>query len=349
MDKKHRENPFISFIVAVYNTQCEYLKQCFDSVLQIDACSYELLIVDDGSSDADVLTILEEYKSNNCVKVIHKKNGGVSSARNVGIENATGEYIAFVDSDDYIETCNFEDVVSVVKDNPQISLFSFTHNEIDENGNINFKGNNTGKFFICDNIFNLYQMGIKQQSTFIRESVWAKLYKRSAVIDIKFDEDIKYGEDNLYVLSVYAKCKNTVACSCVFYNYRVNKKSATNKYNPNIKQQRLKNLYKIKELYIKNNYVDQFDNFNEDAIFRTYLHLILRLWIFHKDCPMNFMNKRKKALEVLNEEPFISIKENVKVEKLSQKRKVIFWLLKKKMVFLAYVIYKMKKPLIKKN
>ena len=94
-------NPEISIIVPVYNVE-KYLKRCIDSILNQSFTDFELILVDDGSTDNSG-EIIDEYAiKDERIKVIHKENGGLSSARNVGIEYSKGNYIAFVDSDDYI-------------------------------------------------------------------------------------------------------------------------------------------------------------------------------------------------------------------------------------------------------
>ena len=94
-------NPILSIIIPVFNSE-EHLQQCIDSVINQSFRDYELIIIDDGSQDDSGL-ICNKYAEKDCrIKVIHQKNQGVSSARNVGIESASGEWITFVDSDDYL-------------------------------------------------------------------------------------------------------------------------------------------------------------------------------------------------------------------------------------------------------
>lgn len=94
--------PFFSVIVPVYNVEM-FLKSCLDSVLSQDFDNYEILLIDDGSSDTSSI-ICDQYSEKfNQIKVIHKENGGLSDARNIGLENSSGKYVIFIDSDDYIE------------------------------------------------------------------------------------------------------------------------------------------------------------------------------------------------------------------------------------------------------
>lgn len=93
----------ISVIVPIYNTGC-YLRKCVDSILSQDYENLEIILVDDGSTDGTTVRLCDELaEKNDCIHVIHKKNGGSANARNMGVKNAKGEYVVFVDSDDYVE------------------------------------------------------------------------------------------------------------------------------------------------------------------------------------------------------------------------------------------------------
>ncbi len=103
----------LSIVVSVYNVE-KYLRECLDSILCQEFSDFELIIVNDGSTD-DSLAICNEYKTKDRrIRVIDKSNGGVSSARNAGIDVALGEYIAFVDSDDYIVPSMFNIMLSTI-------------------------------------------------------------------------------------------------------------------------------------------------------------------------------------------------------------------------------------------
>ena len=95
-------NPKISVIIPVYNAE-KYLRRCVDSILAQIFTDFELLLIDDGSKDKSGVICDEYAKKDNRVKVFHKENGGVSSARNLGLDNARGEWIGFIDSDDMVK------------------------------------------------------------------------------------------------------------------------------------------------------------------------------------------------------------------------------------------------------
>lgn len=125
--------PRISIIVPVYNIE-EYLPRCIESILNQTYTNFQLILVNDGSKDSSG-TICDEYAiKDERVVVFHKENGGSSSARNVGIEAATGEYLGFVDSDDYIEPDMYEKMIAAM-DETGCNIVQVARDEIDENGN----------------------------------------------------------------------------------------------------------------------------------------------------------------------------------------------------------------------
>ena len=115
----------ISVIIPIYNVE-KYLNKCIDSIINQTYKNLEIILVDDGSPD-NCPQICDEYaKKDNRIKVIHKKNGGVSSARNVGLINSTGNYIGFIDPDDYIEPIMYEKLLKVLKEsNTLVSMCGF--------------------------------------------------------------------------------------------------------------------------------------------------------------------------------------------------------------------------------
>lgn len=127
-------SPFFSVIVPVYNVE-KYLRKCVDSILSQSFMDFEVILIDDGSPD-NCPTICDEYAKRDCrVKVIHKPNGGVSSARNAGLNAAIGEYITFVDSDDWIMSNMLEEFHKMLRnDYPDLAICGYE--SVDEDGNI---------------------------------------------------------------------------------------------------------------------------------------------------------------------------------------------------------------------
>ncbi len=192
--------PKISVIVPVYNVE-QYLPRCIDSILAQTVTNFELLLIDDGSKD-NSSKICDEYaEKNKHIHVFHKKNGGVSSARNVGLENAKGEWIAFIDSDDYIKNDYLESFFKYGK------LDLYTHviqgfYVFDNKGIIN----NTNKSLLYSHYkyinikSNKYNPAIEKYRLFQRTEVWGKLFSLSLIKsnNIRFDERIKVYEDGIF-------------------------------------------------------------------------------------------------------------------------------------------------------
>lgn len=187
----------ISIIVPVYNA-VKTLRECVDSILSQSFSEIEVILIDDGSKDSS-LQICDEYAANDFrVKVFHKPNGGVSSARNLGIENAQGEWITFIDADDYITDGYFNGIVEHDED-----ILIKGYKKFDNTGVVAGRG--------IDGM-----LSIPGFSDFISQYVtdsllrcpWAKFYKRSFIGDLRFLTDMKIGEDAWFVFNYLARCKS---------------------------------------------------------------------------------------------------------------------------------------------
>lgn len=159
------QQPKVSVIVPVYNVE-KYLKQCLDSIVNQTYKNLEIIIVNDGTKD-NSMKIVEEYLQDKRIKVINKENGGLSSARNRGIEEATGEYISFVDSDDYIDLNLYNTIVSEMLSREEIYIFNY--NRYKEKIN-----------YLESNVLNLKKMKKIPQNLLFRTingECWNKVYK----------------------------------------------------------------------------------------------------------------------------------------------------------------------------
>lgn len=215
-------NPKISVIVPVYKVE-KYLRRCVDSILNQTYKNFELLLIDDGSPDSSG-KICDDYSKIDCrVKVIHKENGGLSSARNVGIKASSGEYLNFVDSDDWLEFDCLEYLLGLL-----------TKNDAD--------------FSMAENIRNCNELDLKIKKISFEERVfsqkdflslffkintqknvqyaWAKLYKRELFDNIKYPEGLT-DEDVPATFNVILVSSKIAYSSKVVYHYFVNPNSIT--------------------------------------------------------------------------------------------------------------------------
>lgn len=214
----------ISIIVPIYNVE-KYIRKCIDSILQQEYKNIEVILVDDGSLDNSG-KIIDEYKKNDDrILVIHKENGGVSSARNAGINAASGKYLCFVDGDDYVK----KDYVSylyelISKHDAEISLTEEMFSNFDENQIIN------------DNvyIYNGERTAIEILTYNIPIGVYCKMFNRKFIEEnnIRFIEDIYIGEGFNFNVDCFQRAKNVVIGHRKIYFYRRdNETSATTKFS----------------------------------------------------------------------------------------------------------------------
>lgn len=214
----------ISFIVPVYNVE-QYLSECIESILLQTITDYELIIVDDGSPDnsgaiADSYALKESR-----ITVIHKQNEGVSVARNVGFLAATGEYILYVDSDDYLEPGYAEYFLKLIESNrADIAVSKKCFNEWNKDF---LEYNNTVQILRAeDAMISLYmgEMGV---------AVWNKIYRRQFLIDnnILFLPQFWFGEGMTYNIVCFSYAERVVMADGMFYHQRYNPNSAVRKFN----------------------------------------------------------------------------------------------------------------------
>ena len=217
-------SPKLSIIVPIYKVEL-YLRECVDSILSQTFTDYELILVNDGSPDK-CGEICDEYAAlfPEKIKVIHKPNGGLSDARNAGLEIARGKYIGFVDSDDAILSQLYERLVSAAENTGAEIVFSRAL-EWDTSECINKKPFNEGSYspsYALERIFSW------EESV----SAWSKLYRREVIGDTKFHLGLT-NEDFPFVTEVILKANKVYIIPEGFYRYRVNPQSITRVFRPN--------------------------------------------------------------------------------------------------------------------
>lgn len=203
----------VSVIIPVYNVE-KYLDKCIKSVLRQTYTNLEVILVDDGSPDHCPAMCDEYQRLDQRIKVIHKQNGGLSSARNAGIDAATGEWLCFIDSDDYIDANMIKEMLRAA-DDYQADLVLCNFHFIKENGEILQR-----KSVLKDEILSPYQALEKLQEPLPHYYVIAcnKLYKRSLFDDIRFPEG-KRNEDQFIMHKIFCKCRKIRTESAYYYYY----------------------------------------------------------------------------------------------------------------------------------
>ncbi len=206
----------LSIIIPVYNAE-EYLDRCLESVYEQSFPSYEVILVDDGSSDSSPL-ICDRYSATDPrFRTIHKQNGGVSSARNAGMNLAKGEYLMFVDSDDALLPDALERMMEGVVDEDVIIggytafIGGVPGKEVLPKKTRSYRGEELNAFF-DDNI---------RKNCEMLDAPWSKMFRRKTVGNLRFDEELCYAEDKLFVFTYLSRCRSAHTCSIPVYAYHI--------------------------------------------------------------------------------------------------------------------------------
>lgn len=235
----------ISIIVPVYNTE-KYVKKCLESISNQTMKNLEVIIVNDGSTDNSEEIIkkwIEEQDTNIEIKYLKKENGGLSDARNYGVERATGDYISFIDSDDYIEKDIYKNLEEYMNEN--IDLIKFKAKTTDETGN-NLESLDGPIFEKCTGEEAFENLCITDKYL---EVAWLYLYRKDFFIDNKFKyEKGLYHEDFGLTPFIIIQAQSVVSTNYYGYYYVKRKDSITD--NKDIKKE-IKKAYDILKYYDK--------------------------------------------------------------------------------------------------
>ena len=291
----------ITVIVPVYNTE-NYIEKCINSITGQTYKELEIIVVNDGSTD-NSLKILEKLQSkDNRIKIINQENKGVSAARNKGLDNATGEYIAFVDSDDYLDKNMYEKLVSYMEE-ANADLVSARAFIIDR---ANKPGENDYNNYI-DTFTSQEQILKAYADAFLTIAVWDKLFTKKAIGNTRFDSTV-FCEDAKFVLDV---CENTKKVLCtserLYYHLKRTGNSLTNTSFNDFYMTLYSYMNNKRESIIKENKL--YEESAQRIYFNTIYHLLKvykrdwdnkKLVNYHKN-KIEFLLKEMKTFLIENE------------------------------------------------
>lgn len=308
------KNDLISIIIPVYKVE-KYLEKCIESVLKQTYTNLQIILVDDGSPDNCGKICYEYAKKDSRIEVIHKANGGLSDARNVGISKAKGRYIGFVDSDDYIKEDMYEILLNLIKKyDADVSICNL-YDVIDGNECIRNKENGIREYSRIDI---LKEILLDKN---IQSYAWNKLYKKELFDEIKYPIGKKY-EDIGTTFYLFEKCNKIVVTSEPEYYYLKRADSLVNNVTEstildyteiiiqrylyikqNIKELRkYNNYYLAKTLITAHNDIENLENISEEMQqrYKKLYELVLEIIKSNsKDIDELFGEEQKSALENL--------------------------------------------------
>lgn len=342
-------SPKISIIVPVYNVE-KYLPYCMDSLLNQTLTDIEIILVDDGSPD-NCPAICDEYaKRDDRVKVIHKKNGGLGYARNSGLEIATGEYIAFVDSDDYVETVTYQRLYSIAMDT-NADVVYFTFQRFNDQGDVwmetaireekRYHAEKEVRGLMLDMIAD----GLEAKSDVgIQCSSCCALYRHELIMrhELRYKSERELiSEDLAFNLDYLLHSFDVIRIPDSFYNYRVNVSSLSRTIKPD----------KITQGYFFYQYLLEFskkNNFGTEGYLRATRFFIdhsrnsIRQYV-QSQLSLSKKEKLQWLKEVVNYHFWPEIAFSYPYKKLPRKKALHFYLLHKGYCHLLYFLETMYK------
>lgn len=323
----------ISVIIPVYNVE-EYLNRCVDSVINQILTDLEIILVDDGSPDKCPQLCDELMKHDSRIKVIHKENGGLSSARNAGLRIATGKYVFFLDSDDWLELDGlkilYETIEKYQVDFVRYRAIRTNWPGMKENEPVRLepiremRGGLYNKQQIISEIYP--RLIVTNQLTMGPiVGAWGSIYNRSFLMNnnLFFDEEIKFSEDMLFSAKVVVNSSNFYYLddACV-YHYFYNQSSISKSFRKD-RWESCKNSIRLFDEYFKN---------NKEYNFSSQLHYLRWFYIFmalnERKYISNYYKRKDYCKTVLNDQLVRHIPVKLKEYNVSIKLKLIMLLVK---------------------
>lgn len=328
----------ITIVVPIYNIDTKHLKQCINSLLNQTLKEIEIILVDDGSTSDNAL-ICDQYSNlESRIKVIHKKNKGVSSARNEGIKQSTTDYIMFVDGDDWLDAECCEKVYNYIIQNPKIELvcYSYYKNYSDREEKINIFSSK--KLIDCKKKeTNYYDMKILG-------STCMKLYSKKIFAEKYFNEDLVNGEDVEFNFRIFKNIGYIFGTNENFYHYRIQDSSSVRKYNEHMISNYEETLKSMKSnLNNDNNEMRINAYYSFGAI--SYLMICMNA-IFTKENKKTYIQKVRQLKELSKKANYREILRNSNRVKLPFTRKLPLILAKYHMYCGLNLMIKVKKILM---
>ncbi len=326
----------VSIIIPVYNTAL-YLNKCVDSVLGQTYIPIEIILVDDGSTDDSYRLCKEIEAEHNSVHAIHKENGGLSSARLAGFESCHGEYVLFVDSDDYIEPTMVEKLVSAIEtNNAKMAMCGYIR--VDGKTQTNHYLQYTKNVIDGrDQIIKDYIQPITGHSEHglnIPGFLCIRLHKRNLIQRDFFASENKYfAEDHVFDLLYSDKVSRIAIVNEPLYDYVIHNTSLTNKYRKH-KTEMLHNLYCFYNDFLSKREIP-YDEERQCSFIKSMIFSSIDNGVLSG----NYIGFREE-LNLLLAKDYIAIYSNVNGKKLSSIERIIWWLLSLGQYRLLYYLRK---------
>lgn len=300
------KNPKISIIIPVYNVEL-YLRTAIDSALNQTYENKEIILVDDGSTDQSGKICDKYAEQYDCITVIHQENGGLSAARNTGIANSKGDYIAFLDSDDEYGECDMlQKCMNLFMQDMELEFVQFPVLEYKGDKNYKFRGKLN---FRCSNTKEIYN---KASTGDISILAWDKIYRKE-IFSIATFPIGRYFEDSWFITDIIPYLSNVAICDYGYYKYYTREGSITNcKFSLKKCQQRLETI--LKHLPIIGKY-------NRNSLDYLNVYVLMQSLFFEFAQEYGFENFKYLQVEIQNAVP--DLKSLIKNKNKALRSKII--------------------------
>ena len=304
MQSENKNEPLISIVVAVYNPQETHFRECMGSLQTQTYHNLEIILIDDGSKP-EVAHLCDDYAQADLrIQVFHKKNGGISTARNMGIQMAQGEYLVFMDSDDYAAKDMIEKGYKMIcQTHAQIAIWTFEAFNDVQSCTCHYCGPDQ-ILFDKEEIWKyralmLDALVFEDLQYALCMTTWGKMFKRSLFQenpDIRFDEKLRFGaEDNDFLQRFLPVTERMVLFHEDLYFYRVTQESMTSRFNPEFLDHTRTIMRKLKEdIQDDHRLVYAYNKFCCNQVLTACVN-----HVFHPNNPMGFSEKRKHIKRML--------------------------------------------------
>jgi len=333
--------PQISIIVPIYNG-AKYINKCIEMIIKQTHENFELLIVDDGSTDNTCEMINEYAKNDKRIKLISKENGGTWAARNKGIDYSSGKYIIFFDCDDWYDNNLLEKMYACIEENKvDLVISGQTNVFVDKNGETRKRVKVVPERHLYKTKNDILDNYILLRKEEVGDILWNKIYKADIIkkYNLKF-EHYKRGEDTIFNANYYEHIDKCMVIGESFYNYRIeNTNPVWLKYSENYLNVVLKENITIVDK------LEQWGKYNKNAIEYQSTHFIYRIieyffWVSYSENRLDFKNRCEKVSNIINDK---DVKENLGNSNVIGKfPKLIIKFMKSKNVVLILLLIKAK-------
>ena len=316
----------LSIIIPAYNSE-KYIEECLKSLKLLLADELQIIVINDGSRD-NTADIVEKYRQqDNRIELYTLKNGGVSKARNAGIERASGEYIMFLDADDYLISDAFSMITKVINDG-NVDFAAFARDIVEMNGKIWQQ-----KFpFEEDDSCDKEKADRVMYADSLLNECWGKIFKKSLIdkYSIRFPVDIPIGEDLMFVMEYYSKCNKVHLYNTSLVRYRQHKGSSMRKYSINDRLKFTEKIYSYTRKYVS-------EDFADDVLYYNFKVLTNLCREYSYGCADKSVIKKIYSCEMASD-----IMNKLNIRSVSLYKKHEYYLMKCKLFLLSAIYYRFK-------